>query len=315
MFTRSFTGFSTSSSTDRPPAETAGEILDRTFRLYRRHAWTFLRIASLPAAAGALIAAVAQPFAPTSDLIATARSAPQDVFGAAAAMLSALILGQAMCWALYGAGQGMAALVVCHVDSDEMRTSPSLWTVVTRRAGSWVMMIGALLALYTTCGLLVIGGSVAAVTFVGLLLAMAAPGAEPIAVAAIGIGAAMAGGAAGAGAAIWVLLRWSLAPTRHALDDGGVRWAFASSARLTRRLRGRTLGVLFVTGLIHVMAVLILQAPFVAAGLILGGSGTPPVWSAPAAVLAAGIGTAATLPPIWIGLALLERTLSGPPET
>jgi hypothetical protein len=93
-----------------------------------------------------------------------------------------------------------------------------------------------------------------------------AAGSEPLAVTLFILGALAA-----VGVAVWLLVRFSLAPPALMLEKQGVAKSMARSAKLVRGSWWRVFGVLVLTAVITMVISSIVQTPFTVGSLLVGG--------------------------------------------
>lgn len=269
-----------------------GELLDRTFSLYKQNFLLFFGIMvwpSLLAAAIGLVNVAIQSVVlrPTAGPVNGARIA---MFGAGLGF--GMVLLAIAYWVGYTIALGATTLAVSDVYLGN----------VTTISGSFKKMRGR------TWGLMCLMG------WIGLQVAVV------MVVAVVAIGAAGAVGAAGPmiavvsmivlvpgmiGFSLWLFLRYSVAVPSMMLESLRARQAARRSGQLMKGNFGRAFLLLLLVFIITYTVMAIFQGPFFVAGILTAQHGQASVWLMGLGSVLGALGGALAAPLIMIGLVLL----------
>jgi len=284
-----------------------GELLDRTFTLYRSHFVLFVGIMALP-----------QLFAIAANLFTQGIMGPQALMpiggnaqsspAAIGAMMGGYVAGMGVMalvyWIVYSVALGATTFAVSEV---YLGRRTSVRESYRRMHGRfWRLMdvvFSVLLRLFLVFFLTYMGAGIIAVLVIstttnlrqgggtlGVLVAMLSV------LAAMGVAFYFAGRLAlGYAASIPALL----------LENLKAREAMKRSLALVKGNRARVFLVLLLTMLITYAAIFIFQGPFLVAMALTSRSGEIPVWISSLSVIAGGLAGAVCAPLMMIGLVLL----------
>ena len=275
---------------------TLGELLDRSFNLYRSHLTTCVALMLPVAAVNAVLATLAQVVrstaareAPTPELVVVMVAA----VGLLMVLFVVLILAQAIGFALVSSAASAAYL-------GEPASARGAYAVVRPELGSVVWL--AVLVSVRVFGLFVAGSI--CVFALSRLAAATMPR-----LGAIGMMLGVAGGlgtlALTAAGIAFVMLRYSLAVAAWVNESLTASEALARSVVLVRGHLGRALVVLVFGVVISQIAALLLQGPFMVAGIVTGPDTALGFGLTIAGALAASVASAVATPLTTVALVVL----------
>jgi hypothetical protein len=273
-----------------------GELLDRTFTVYRNHFWMFVGIMALPEAIlvafGIWYSTMLRPFAmfPGSSNPAQAAAQIQRMFGTL--FLSAGLLFVAF-YLVYTIGLGATTFAVSDVYLGRASTIASAYHKVKGRiAGllglSLLMIFVFFLSYVVLIVLAVILGAVSALITPALVVL-----------------GALIGVVGGVAFVVWLFLGFTVVAPTYLLEHSGIVRAMARSTELVRGNRGRAFVVLLLMFVIKIAVGYALQMPFLIATFIaIGKNQMPPFWLTGLSGIVGGVAGALTSPLLMISLAL-----------
>lgn len=228
-----------------------GELLDRTFVLYRRRFWLFAGILLIPHAvllAGNLpVQAFLSPRfgAPQADPAVNAAA----VFGAFAGGMATLVLY----FIVYTVALGAATFAVSDVYLNRLTTIRGAFQKLHGRVWS---LLGLMLVVFILFVLLFFAAAFLT-ALLGGTLSLLGPQAGGIAalIVFLGMVALLA----------WIMLQFSLAVPALVLERTGVFESLGRSSQLTRGRRGQIFVGLLLVGLLTYNAIILIQGPFLVA--------------------------------------------------
>lgn len=282
-----------------------GELLDRTFRVYRNHFWLFVSIMAIPAAfsipanvllltfQGSILNSAATapgkpPVVPTPEMMA-------GVFGGY--FLFAVVFGIVYWLAVAAAASAVADVYLgraCTVRGSYGKIRSRFWRLIGVFVNIFLRMLGLVL--------LVIGVFVGGIASIGFLFGGSRG--SPILAALFGLGLLFAyvGGLA---FCVYFALRYAVSVPVLMVENLGVFATIRRSVFLTRGRRGQIFLALLVAWIIALAGTYIFQGPFIVATLIMTMAGHWPPWLAFASAAAGAIGSALTGPISMIAIVLL----------
>lgn len=282
-----------------------GEILDRTFRLYRNHFWLFVSIMAIPAAfsipanvlllsfQGSMMNAAAlapdrPPSMPSPGII---------VSGVVGYFLFFLIFGTVYWIAVAASSSAVADVYLgraCTVRGSYARISGRFWRLIGIVFNVALRLFGLFLLV-----VIVLGGGIAAIGyFFG--------GGRGNAVFAMLFGLVLIFAyVAGLAFCVYFALRYAVSVPVLMIENLGVFASIRRSVSLTRGRRGQIFLSLLVAGIIAAAGTYVLQGPFMVATILAAVQGHWPSWLAFASAVAGAIGSALTGPVSMIAIVLL----------
>jgi len=279
-----------------------GELLDRTFSLYRSHFWLFVGIMAIPSAfmipvnflvyslQGSMVNTAASgrpPIMPTPGLIGGI---------AAGYFLFLIVIG-----VVYAIATGAAT---CAVADAYLGRSATVRGSFGRIRGRFWRLMGVFFnILFRVMGFLLLFVGVAVGLVLGIGFAGGARG-NPAAVALLGILAFLIY-IAGLVLCVWFALRYSVSIPVLMVENTGVLDTIRRSVLLTRGRRGHIFLALLIAAIIAYVGIIVFQGPFMVFTMASAVRGHWPAWLAPASAISAAIGGAITGPISMIVIVLL----------
>ena len=277
-----------------------GELLDRTFRLYRNHFWLFAGIMAIPSAVS--IPFTVYIFSMQGSSLTGGPPGPKAAIGL---VLFALIF---LCffWAVYSMAIGAATYAVSEAYLGQTVTVRAAYGKV--RGSFWrilgVVAIGLLRAIGMSL-LVATGTGIVVVILFAAIGALGRGGGQPGIIVGILLGLVI--GLAyliGIGFWLWWSLRYAVSIPALLLEKLGVLAALRRSVHLTKGRRWQMLVALFLCWVIAYVGVIVFQGPFFITMMISVRSGHLPEWLAYAWAMSGAVGGAITGPILLIALVL-----------
>jgi len=275
-----------------------GELLDRTFRLYRNHFWLFAGIMLVPSAVS--IPFMVLIFSMQGSAVTGAPPLPKVVLGMVLFGLAFLCF---FC-AVYAFAIGATTYAVSESYLGRKVTVREAYGKVR---GSFWRIIGVVtIALLRAYGMLIVAGiGIAFVVGIsaGILAAIGRGQVPPIVGIIIGLTMFLA---YLAGIALWLLwsLRYAVSIPALLLEKLGVLAALRRSVHLTRGRRWQMLVAIFLCTIIAYVGVIVFQGPFLMTMMLSARTGQFPEWLAYAFAMSGAVGGAITGPILLIALVL-----------
>ena len=260
-----------------------GELLDRTFVLYRRRFWLFAGILLIPHAvllAGNLVVqGLLSPRLVGSQPDPTVN--PGAVFGAIAGGMATWVLY----FIVYSVALGAATFAISDVYLNRPTTIRGAFQKLRGRIGS---LLGLLFVMGILFVLLFFAATFLAAMLAGVL-SLLGPVAGGIAAVVVFLGMFVLFG--------WIMLQFSLAVPALVLERAGVFESLSRSSQLTKGRRGQIFVGLLLVFLLTYNAIILIQGPFLAAGFSDSFKGEAmPFWLAALSLIAAAVSSVLTGP-------------------
>jgi hypothetical protein len=277
---------------------TLGELLDRTFRLYRNHFWLFAGIMAIPSA-------VSVPFAVyffSARTSALAGATPTPTLAAGMALFFLIFFF--LFWAVYSIAVGATTYAVSETYLGQAVTVRGAYGKVRGNFGrilgtfviAWLRAMGMLILVLI--GVLIVAGISGAIVGV---IGRGRPGPVGGIILGLTIGLSYL-----AGLGLWLLwaLRYAVSIPALLLERLGILAALRRSAHLTKGRRWQTLVAVFLCTIIAYVGVLVFQGPFFVAIILSARTGQLPEWLVYGSAMSGAIGGAITGPILLIALVL-----------
>ncbi len=276
---------------------TLGELLDRSFSLYRRHFWLFVGIMAVPSLLGlafGILTAVftPQPVSPESG----ATPNPAEMVGTFVFLGIAMIGMAIVYFVTYAVALGATTVAVSELYMGRQVTIRESFTPLRGKVGRLALLL--LLVSIRTFGLFML-----AAVGIGVGSAVMAMG-SPI----LGVLLIMCGMFGAFALWIWIMLRYAVAVPAAVLEDETATDAIRRSIDLTRGSLWRVLVLLVFTMVITYGVLLIFQGPFLFAGAM-AGPAPAGFWLNLCGTIAGAIGGAFTGPLMIVAFAVLYYDL------
>ncbi len=278
-----------------------GELLDRTFSIFRKHFWLFAGIMVLPQGllvALQIVVQVLLGFVALQPHPQNPQTAAQSMhFALSAALASFGIL--IPYYIVYAMALGATTHALSEVYLGRLATIRQSYRVILRSVWKILHVIFSILirvfGIFALVGFLfvIMMGGIAAIpkSLIWLTVMMGL-------VIFLGFLAAIV-------LAVIFLVRYSVAVPAVLLEKISVRHALKRSAALSKGFLWRLLLVGFLMVMIHMMIVSLCQAPFSVAGILLYVKGARPgLWITIPSLLVGGVGATATSPLLMISFAI-----------
>jgi len=276
-----------------------GELLDRSFSLYRRHFWMFVGLMAPPAAFTLVLGVAAQLFQAmvTSQTRTGAVAEPLSMIVAVLVFMTVFIAGFVGYWVSVMAALGASTVAVSELYVDRPATIAGSFAGIRGR-------IGRLILLFILVALRFIGiflALIVGVLIVSLLLALV--------FAPLGGAAAVVGTVLSALLAGIFCLRYSVAVPVAVLENATASESIDRSVDLTRGSLGRTAVLSIFTVVINYAALALLQGPFTVAAVMIGPETRAAFWLNLIGAITGSIARAITGPLMIVAIAVLYYDL------
>lgn len=275
-----------------------GELLDRTFRLYRNHFWLFVGIMAIPSAVSVPFTIVM--FTMQGNSMAGARPSLPNISGIIFLMLAFFCFSMAVySMALGAATYAISETYLGHevtVRGSYGKVRGNFWRILgvvfvawMRALGMlilWAMSVGIVFAL--SSGAMAVMGNGVSKMVVGVLVG--------IVIVVVYLG----------GGLFWLLwmLRYSVSIPVLLLENSGVLASLRRSVQLTKGRRWQILAAVILCMLVAYAGVIIFQGPFFVTMMMSARTGQMPQWLAYVFSVSGAIGGAITGPVLLIVLVL-----------
>jgi hypothetical protein len=275
-----------------------GELLDRTFRLYRQHFWLFVGIMAIPSAFS--IPFTVLVFSNQGPSFGAGPPSPSLVAGTVLFALAFLFL---FC-ALYSMAIGATTFAVSESYLGRQITVRGAYGKV--RGSFWRIIGVVVVAIIRAYGMLILMGIGIAIVVgisVGVMSAVGRGPSRPVIGVIVGV-VMVAAYLAGIG--LWLLwsLRYAVSIPALLLERVGVLAALRRSVQLTKGRRWQILVAVFLCTMIAYVGVIVFQGPFFMSMVFSVRTGRFPEWLAYAIAMSGAIGGAITGPVLLITLVL-----------
>jgi hypothetical protein len=275
-----------------------GELLDRTFTLYRNNFWLFVGIMAIPSAFSVPFSALF--FSAQGAAIAVGRPSTGFAIGAASVALAFFFLF----WIVYALGIGATTYAVSQAYLGQKTTVRAAYG---RVRGKFMKILGVVIvALLRAFGMLLvaaigIGVVVAAAIGVTTLLGRGQPRPVLVVVTVIFLALIYV-----TGIGLWFLwsLRYAVSIPALLLENLKVLESLRRSVKLTYGRRWQMLVAVALCGIIAYAGVIVFQGPFFLTMMFANRSGRIPEWLAFTFATSGAIGGAITGPVLLIILVL-----------
>jgi hypothetical protein len=278
---------------------TLGELLDRSFSLYRRHFWLFVGIMALPSLLGLAFGLVValfnpQPVGPGS---VAADANPAAILGAILWFAAAMIGMLAVYFITYAVALGATTVAVSQLYMGRPTSIREAYVPLRGRVGRLALLL--LLISIRLFGIMFLGFAA-----FGVAAALGAAGSPVL--------AALAGFFGFAGAVllwVWSALRYAVAVPAAVLEDETATDAIRRSIELTRGSLLRVLVLLVFTMVITYAVLAVFQGPFMIAIALAGPDSSTFFWMNLLGTITGSLGGALTAPLMIVAFAVLYYDL------
>ena len=275
-----------------------GELLDRTFRLYRNNFWLFTGIMAVPSALSIPFSVLF--FSTQTSALAGVPPSPKVLGGMIFYGLTFFVLF----FAVYAVAIGATTLAVSEIYLGQTISIRGAFGKV--RGNVWRIIGVVVVALLRAYGMLILAVFGMAIAIGISSLAIAAAGSGPSRIVAgivVGVVVVLAY-LAGIVLWLWWSLRYAVSIPALLLERVGVLAALRRSVYLTRGRRWQMLVTILLCSIIAYVGIIVFQGPFFMTMLFSMRSGHVPEWLAYASAMSGAIGGAITGPVLLIALVL-----------
>lgn len=273
-----------------------GELLDRSFGLYRRHFLLFVGIMAVPSVVMLVISVVMQLLQPPArDAPPAADSAMVIGAFAAGAALFALLL--VFYWITYAVALGATTAAVADIYRGGSPGVADAWRAIRPRAGrlAWLLILLFVRVFGVLAGFTALGAAVG--TAAAILIA---PPAVVGGLLLILLGMLLC---------VWLVLRYGVSVAPAVLEDATASQSIRRSVELTRGHLWRVLVLVVFAAIVSYAALGIFQLPFLMAAFMAGPETTTGFWLNMAGVVAGSLAAAFTSPLAVVAMAVLYYDL------
>ncbi len=279
---------------------TLGELLDRSFSLYRRHFWLFVGIMALPSLLGlafGVLIAIASPQPVSSETMAAGEVSPAEIIGGVVWFVIAMIGMAAVYFITYAVALGATTVAVSELYMGRPITIRTAYTPMRGKVGRLALLM--ILVSLRMFGVFLLVGFAAAVS--GVVASIGFPILAPLFVLAAFVGAA--------GVWIWMMIRYAVAVPAVVLENETAASAIRRSVELTSGNFLRVFALLAFTMVITYAVLAIFQGPFAFAGVMAGPETSTGFWLNLMGTITGSIGGAFTGPLMIVAFAVLYYDL------
>ena len=277
---------------------TLGELLDRSFSLYRRHFWLFVGIMALPSLLGLTFGVLVALFNPQpGSQGSVAEANPAELLGAMLWFFAAALGMVVVYFITYAVALGATTVAVSQI---YMGQPLSIRAAYAPLRG----LVGRLALLLLLVSIRLIGIVLLLFAFIGFAGALAAGG-SPIVAAVI----VLAGGFGMFVLWIWVVLRYAVSVPAAVLEDESATEAIRRSIVLTKGSLLRVFVLVAFTMVITYAVLAIFQGPFLFAAAMAGPESSTFFWMNLLGTVTGSIGGAFTAPLMIVAFAVLYYDL------
>jgi hypothetical protein len=276
-----------------------GELLDRSFGLYRRHFLLFVGIMAVPSAVMLVLSVGLQLLQAPSlqpDPLGS-QMEPEMIIGAVAGGVALFLAIGVLYWITYAVALGATTVAVAEIYGGAVPSVASSYRAVRGRTGrlSWLLF-----QIFIRLFLVLLGG-VAMTTVAGAGAA--------VLVGPAGMVIALAGMVGAMLACLWMVLRYGVAVASAVLEDAPAGAAIRRSIDLTRGHLWRVLVLVVFAVIVSYAALGIFQFPFLIAAFMAGPETGTGFWLNMAGVIAGSVAAAFTSPLAVVAGAVLYYDL------
>jgi hypothetical protein len=280
---------------------TLGELLDRSFSLYRRHFWLFVGIMALPSLLalffGVAIALLGpQPVNP--DAVAAGDTDTAEFVGAMVWLVAAMLGMVVVYFIAYAVALGATTVAVSELYMGRPVTIRTAYAPLQGKVGRLALLL--VLVSMRSFGVVVL--AVIAAAFGGGAGALLG---SPVLAGLLAV-AGMFGSLA---LWLWMMLRYAVVVPAAVLEDATSTDAIARSIDLTRGSLGRVFVLLAFTMIITYAVLAIFQGPFIVGGMLAGPEGSTAFLMNLLGTVTGAIGGAFTGPLMIVAFAVLYYDL------
>ena len=277
---------------------TLGELLDRSFSLYRHHFWLFVGIMALPSllglSFGLLVALFSpQPVSPES----VEQVNPAEILGAVL-WFGAVAIGMlAVYFVTYAVALGATTVAVSQLYTGRSTSIREAYVPLKGRVGrlAWLLLLVSVRLIGIVLFIVILIG------FAGGLAAVGFPVIAGIAIFVAAIASAFLW--------VWLLLRYAVCVPAVVLEDATATAALRRSVQLTRGSLLRVFALMAFAMIITYAVLAVFQGPFLVVGAMAGPESSTFFWMNLLGTITGSVGGAFTAPLMIVAFAVLYYDL------
>jgi hypothetical protein len=270
-----------------------GELLDRSFTLYRRHFILFVGIMAVPSLAMLGMMLPMSGFQSVMESPAGVEPDPTAMLLTMSALVGIVIIFGLVYWGAYTLAMGATTKGVSELYLGRTPTMVSCYR--SARGHFWRLLLLTLLVMLRMTGLMLLCVGVPA-----MLAAILTP-----VVPVLGVLMAFVAILVGSVAAVVFALRYALSAPALMMEGIAANAAIRRSIHLTRGFLGRVFLLALCTVLVTYAGLMIFQMPFLIASVVVGPESSTGFWLDIAGTVMGTLGSAITSPLMMIGFAVL----------
>jgi hypothetical protein len=284
---------------------TLGELLDRSFSIYRKHFWMFVGIMAVPSVLALalsvlsvlIIAMVPAPPVGSGGTLQQTPAAAMRTLVWISAVAIAIFVTVVVYFITYAVTLGATTVAVSQIYLDRPGTIRSAFLPLKGK-------VGRLSLLFLLVALRIVGVFILGTIVLGIVMGVLGAVTPIFAVLAL-----FPGMMSLVALSIWLALRYSVAVPVAVLEDETATEAIGRSVRLTEGYRWRVFVLLLFTMVIAYAVLFVFQGPFLAMAMLAGPGTWTYVWSNLLSSVFGAIGSAVTSPLMVVAFAVLYYDL------
>jgi len=282
---------------------TLGELLDRSFSIYRKHFWLFVGIMALPsvlALALSVLSLLITAAVPTPPHDGTLQQAPAVTMRTVMWVMTlsvAVLVTVVIYFITYAVALGATTVAVSQIYMDRPGTIRSAFTPLKGKVGRLTLLfflVTVRIMALVIVGFILVGASTALSTVLSPILG----------VLVVGVGLLALGAAC-----TWLALRYAVAVPVAILEDESATYAIGRSVQLTEGYRGRVFILMLFSMIVAYAVLIVFQGPFAALAFMAGPGTATYLWLNLFSAVFGAIGTALTSPLMVVAFSVLYYDL------
>lgn len=274
-----------------------GELLDRSFTLYRRHFWLFVGIMALPSLLALAFGVLSSALNPTP----APGSSPDDMTVsrvlAVLVWLASILVLMVIYFITYIVALGATTVAVAELYKGNTVSIREAYLPLRGKVGRLALLL--VLVSFRLVGVMLLAGILVAVSIgVGAVASPIAGGLMTM----VSLFAAM-------GLWVWLVLRYAVVVPAAVLENETATDSIARSVELTEGNRLRVFALVLFTAIVTYAVLALFQGPFVVAAVAAGPESSTGFWLTLLGTVSGSIGSAFTSPLAIVAFAVLYYDL------
>jgi glycerophosphoryl diester phosphodiesterase family protein len=283
---------------------TLGELLDRSFSIFRHHFWMFVGIMAVPSVMALalsvlsllMIAVIPTPDTATGTIEQNPSAAMRTIIWVGT-LIIAIFATLVVYFITYAVALGATTVAVSQIYLDRPGTIRSAYAPLKGK-------VGRLTLLFFLVSLRVFG-----VAFLGLFAVALFGGFLAVFSPVIGVAIMIIGMLGTVALTLWLVLRYAVSVPAAVLEDESATDAITRSVQLTEDYRGRTFVLVMFSLVIAYAALFIFQGPFLVVAAMAEQGSAMYFWTNMLSSVFGAIGSALTSPLMVVAFAVLYYDL------